>query len=319
MKTKQVLLTVVAIVFLHCLFCFWYRNVLTAGSIARQKESFFEKQKSVPKIWFFGDSHPMLGMNPALLPGSFNFAGTSENYFLNYVRLKQMISEKQKPEILVLPAELHSFSAQGKALVFGHELDDVYWSDRISLSFLNEENMEPSASRWWISAWHFPYAGQFYRIFSQWKKSGYISDSLGFISSEENFGSLTHEEKRASASARFQSHFHSYPPVDSFQIRFLRKTMAVCKSEGIRLVFVQFPVTAEYTTLCLQNPAVIKVDSTLKNELKGYPVLSLRDSFAGSPGFFSDPDHMNTKGAVLVSERIAQFIDSLRKTPAVKP
>lgn len=319
MKTNRVLIPVVVIVALHCLFCFWYRNVLTSDSIARQKESFFQKQMSVPRIWFLGDSHPMLGVNPAFLPGSFNFAGTSENYFLNYVRLKQMISEKQKPEILVLPAELHSISEQGKALVLGHELDDVYWSDRISFSFLYEEKMEPSFTRWWLAARYFPYAGQFYRIFSQWKKNAYTADSLGFISSAEDYGSLTEEERMASASARYQSHFHSYPAVDSFQIRFLRKTMALCKSEGIRLIFVQYPVTDEYRKFCGENAAVLKVDTVLKNEMKGYPVLSMRDSFAGSPGLFSDPDHMNTKGAIQVSERIALFIDSLRKTPAVKP
>ncbi len=319
MKTNRILFFVVLVVGLHVMFNFWYRNVLTADSISRQKESAFEKLKSAPRIWIFGDSHPMLGINPALLPGGFNFAGTSENYFLNYVRLKSLISQNKKPEILVLPAELHSLSAQGKALVLGHELDDVYWSDRISLSFLNEEITDPSFNRWWISASFFPYAGQFYRIFSQFKKSGYRSDSLGFIPTEDNFESLTEQEKKTSAENRFQSHFQSYPAIDTFQIRYLRKTMALCKSEGIRLVFVQFPLTKEYRNLCQVNPAVLKVDSVLDSKLKGYPILSLRYSFAGSPEIFSDPDHVNTKGAAQVTTRIAQFLDSLRKTPASAP
>ena len=319
MKTNRILFFVVLVVGLHVMFNIWYRNVLTADSISRQKESAFEKQKSTPRIWIFGDSHPMLGINPALLPGSFNFAGTSENYFLNYVRLNHLISQKQKPEILILPAELHSLSKQGQALILGHELDDVYWSDRITLSFLNEENTGSSFTRWWLSARFFPYAGQFYRIFSQFKKSGYRSDSLGFIPTEDNFESLTEQEKKTSAENRFQSHFQSYPAIDTFQIRYLRKTMALCKSERIRLVFVQFPVTKQYGNLCMGDAAVLKVDSVLKKELQAYPVLSMRDSFAGSPGLFSDPDHVNTNGAAKVTTRIAQFLDSLRKTPASAP
>jgi hypothetical protein len=60
----------------------------------------------------------------------------------------------------------------------------------------------------------------------------------------------------------------------------------------------------------------VKVDSVLENELKDYPVLSLRHTFAESPELFGDPDHVNTNGAAKVTTRIAQFLDSLRKTPA---
>lgn len=316
MKAYRILFFVLLIVGLHVMFNFWYRNFLTADSISRQKESAFEKQKSTPRIWIFGDSHPMLGINPALLPGSFNFSGTSENYFLNYVRLKHLISGNRKPEILILPAELHSLSNQGQALILGHELDDVYWSDRITLSFLNEENTGSSFTRWWLSARFFPYAGQFYRIFSQFKKTEYRSDSLGFIPTVENFESLTEQERKTSAEIRFQSHYQTYPAIDTFQVRYLRKTMALCTSERIRLVFVQFPVTKQYGNLCRGDAAVLKVDSVLKKELKTHPVLSMRDSFAGSPGLFSDPDHVNTNGAAKVTTRITQFLDSLRKTPA---
>jgi hypothetical protein len=318
MIRNRILLSVALVMGLQCIFNLWYRIGLTSESITRQKELAFEKLKLVPRIWIFGDSHPMMGVNPALLPKSFNFAGTSENYFLNYVRLKHLLSQSQKPEILVLPAELHSLSEQGKSLLLGHELDDVYWSDRISLSFLNEETTEPSFIRWWFSARFFPYAGQFYQIVSQWKKSGYTSDSLGFIPSEKSFGSLTEKERKTSAENRFQSHFRSYPAIDTFQIQFLRRTMKLCKSEGIRLVFVQFPVTAEYRKFCLENAAVLKVDSILRKELKSYPVLSLRDSFAGSPELFSDPDHVNTKGAYQVTKRIVHFMESLRRIPVLK-
>jgi len=317
MRKIQILFFSTALIFIHLGFKWFYSNLLTQNSLVRLKsESFKSKNQSHP-IWIFGDSHPMLGLDPAYLPGSFNFATTSENYFLNFIKLKNLLDKNSPPEILILPAELHSFSKQGKALILGHELDDLFWSQEINWKFINEDSLSPEFKRWWISAWYFPYAGQFYRISSLWKKAPYNIDSHGFTGIQNRFSDLPGKEQKVQIEERLSSHFGNYEEVDNFQIDYLRKIKSLCKRKAIEIVFIEFPVNKDYLIGCQRKKNLVRVDSVIKSETKDFMVLHYREVFKNQTELFSDPDHLNTKGAELISRKVDSVLMEIRKKPAL--
>jgi hypothetical protein len=297
----------------HLVSVWLYSNVLTKNSLQRRKAQLFASQQTTPSVWIFGDSHPMMALDPQYLPGSFNFASTSENYFLNCIKLKGFLKDGKKPEILVLPAELHSFSAQGQSLLLGHEMDDVFWSRQIGPSGIREENLPGTWLRWWISARFFPYAGQFYRFTGLWKSDTMQMSSQGFIGSGHRFSQ--NPDLETETRDRLKSHFGGYEILDSFQTHYLDKIAALCRKEQIQLVLVEFPVSRPYLEGSAGIPGIGTVDSVFNSLEKEIPVLKLRSRFENQPEYFSDPDHLNSKGAKILSQELNVLLAQLRRKP----
>jgi len=304
----------------HALSWILYVNILSAGSLQRQKMVLLEmpKNKSA-KIWIMGDSHPMLGINPDFIPGSFNLASTSEYYFLTELKLKQLLSSGQKPEILILPFDPHSFSAQGNALLLGHELDDYFWSGILSPEKISNKKLPSEYIRWWVGATFFPYAGQFFSL-AAWKKtSPFKLEENGFAPTEENFCSIGKQSMNFQAQVRFKAHFAGHNPHDSLQFSALESILFECSKNGIQVVFVSYPLSDDYKNLAEISGMENQIQLAY-HKIKNPPVwLDYASLFKGKPEYFSDADHLNRNGAEILSRKIKTKLDSLRKTPDARP
>ncbi len=305
---------------LHLFFWLLYVKVLTAEGLQRRKAALFRIEKNkAATTWLMGDSHPMMGLNPDFIPGSFNWAGTSEYYFLTHWKLENLLQKHPTPKTIILPLDLHSFSAQGNALLLAHELDDPFWAGEIGPQEIREQNLSSDYLRWWISARFFPYAGQFYRLLSFWKRETYSLDSNGFVPSTDAISVQNAIARTTSAKARFHGHFRKFSPLDSLQVQALHSIRHLCQQKGIRLILVSFPVSDEYRRFCESDKRLDAVKNVQLSFKRNLIHLDYSRIFEGKPDCFSDPDHLNEKGAEILSRKLRIQIESLRKKPDAIP
>ena len=278
---------------------FFHQYYLMKDTQQNQKETLFRNLHSEKQIWFMGDSHPMLAVNPGFIPDSYNWATRSENFLLTYFKIKFLLNQGFKPKHIYLGAELHSFSAQGKALILNHELDDGWWASKISpFEFKGNEYRIPFL-RWWLTANFASHAGQFYHLKFLFPKpemgfsdNGFFSDSTVWNPEKDSFGLLT---------KKFKSHFGKYDLVDPVQLEFLNKIVDLTQKEGIKLSLIKYPVSKPYLHLAYSKTKSNQIDSIYQGFSGKIEVLDYRTYFLNSPEFFSDPDHLNNAGAKIFS------------------
>jgi hypothetical protein len=320
MKFRNLFTLSLLLIILHLFFWWLYADVLSCDSLQRKKAALFKTERNrQASIWIMGDSHPMMALNPAFIPGSFNQGATSEYFFLTLLKLKAMLSESAPPGFLILPLDMHSFSAQGNALLLNHELDDVFWSQLVDPLEMRHSGLPSAWMRWYLSARFFPYAGQYYRLVASLKKESYQLDSSGFVPAEEDFSTLSQANRQHTAETRFRAHFEKYPPLDSLQMAAFSEIISLCNSKNIRLILLSYPISDEYRR-CAENQLELKSVKSLTDSIKArHCHLDFSRFFSGKPGFFSDPDHLNRRGAAVLSRRLNAALDSIRKIPVEAP
>lgn len=268
-----------------------------------------------------GDSHPMLGLNPDSIPGAINLAGTSEYYFLSYLKLRKALeSGLNKPEIIILPLDLHSFAAHGNMLLKQHELDDPFWSSQIDMQEIISSGLPADFTRWWISARFFPYAGQYYRLFARmFKNEAYALSAKGFAVVHTSFGDLGSAERKKAAEERYRAHFDKYNCFDTLQIQSLKNISNLCFKHKIRLMLVSFPLSGEYLHRAASGACTDSIRSLHRKIAGNAAHFDYSHLFQNNAGFFSDPNHLNAAGAAIFSALLRRDLENLRKKPVGAP
>lgn len=286
-----------------------YSTLLRINSLNEQKQRALDSIGDFPKFWALGDSHVLLGWNPENMPSTFNFATTSEYYALNLQRLNDLLQKHQKPEALILPFELHSFSPLGRKLWLGHEMDDVFWAGIYNPALNPEEKSGSVFRRWWIGARFFPYAGQFYQWTQLGKSPVYPLTKQGVALSDE-----VYDGNPEAARKRACSHFPNGHQVDSLQLQSFLAILKLCREKKIPVLLVSFPVHPSYRA---EVPsASFRFLDSLETTLP-LPVLNTRHLFDSCTHCFMDPDHLNRRGANALMHKIRDEVKAGRITPKI--
>ena len=130
----------------------YYQLVLSNTVLERSYEDFFGSYEGV-RVLFMGDSHPKRGVNPEMIPGSFNFADVGENYIQTYYKLRGVL---EYPGVdvayVVFPVDLHSFSSMRR-----DQLKNAwYWNRFIAYSEVVAEDSDQSFMDvvvWQLKSW----------------------------------------------------------------------------------------------------------------------------------------------------------------------
>lgn len=302
------------LVLLHTASVLLYSNLLRQNSLNQQKQTLLDSAKAFPAFWALGDSHVLFGWNPENQPGMFNFATTSEYYALNLQRLHHLLQTRKKPQALILPFELHSFSPLGRKLWLGHEMDDVFWASIYQPGLNPEERSSSTFRRWWIGARFFPYAGQFYQWTQVGKSPVYPLGPKGAVLTDE-----VYDGNPEAARKRARSHFPEGHQIDPLQVQSFFAILDLCRKEEIPVLLVQFPVHPAYRA---EVPAqsvrfLDSLESTLP--IRAVHARSILDTCQNC---FMDPDHLNRRGAnalmrLIQKELLAGTI--MPKIPAAAP
>ena len=293
------------------------RILIERYSAHAAKDRFFKEINKIPRFLIVGDSHILFSVNPDYFHNSFNYAGGNENYIQTYYKLKDIVEKQKKiPEFILLPIDPSSFCA------FRSErfINDAYWIRYVNFIEVSREKRNYHYLYRYFMARFASYAGNYAYLYNFINplSSYFNSEHSGFVPRHDNFKLDRNKEKSARHQALLYLGDHKYFDHD-MEVYFCRM-MDLCKNHGIGVFLVRIPLSEAYfrniKKLVPVNDLYQKVDSLTKSYPNVHEIWKFQKAYFGHPDYFSNPDHMNVKGAKRFS--IALYKEILSITDPTK-
>jgi len=178
----------------------------------------------------------------------------------------------------------------------------VGWYKKEVLKFLSK----------YINGKFFPYKGQFETIFhlppqtARNRKVPLPKIFQGFVLKTETF----HQNRDKRARQRVRLHFYKHHYLDDELVHYFKKIIGLCAKKKRTLVLVKFPVSKIYFQYTLKRIPVDIIYKTVQSIIQPYGNVRVLDYqnlfFKDDEIYFDDPDHLNQKGAKILSETIRE-------------
>ena len=278
--------------------------------------SALEKKKDHLEVVFVGDSHFQKGIDAQSFENSaFNLSFGRASYIQSYYVLKRYIPQMPSLKLVVIPVDLHTFSA--------YKIDDIdtpfFWSrfvDSSEVSRLTGRKI---------------FAGKFNLLTILDKRLGqeyFVKNVTGtirrFLFREPK--PPTYEERvwadrkqvadKESALSRAKYHLRDRDAFDEAIFIYFKKILKICKENDIQVVILHMPVSKDYAEgarkyikgnereqLNLDDPAY---GTYVCRNLDFHNVYFDRDDF-----FYYEGDHLNPKGRKAFSKLLERQISGI--------
>ena len=296
-----------------------YTSIILSNSLGFRTERQFQAGKQDARILGIGDSHIKYGLHAGYLENSFVVANSAENYIQTYYKLNTYFEDESLDvALIIMSIDLHTFSSYGK-----DRFENIdFWGKYINYYRLALRNNDlPRLISFWLQG-EFAYVGGFDEVSSLLKIQ--LEDQPetelinGYQPKNGFFGEF--ERKEELAALRADYHFKGNDPLDPDLLLYFFKMLELARENNVQVVLVRFPVTAEYYSAASKIPSLVghyeKIDSLLA--LNGYgsiPILDYHDIFWDGQNYFSDPDHLNEQGAILITKMIKNDLEDLYLLP----
>lgn len=261
-----------------------------------------------------GDSHMATGFDPRSFDGSFNFALHGETYIYNYYKLKRVLEDNPRIRTVLLPLDLHSFSAWRA----DRELRDFYWVryvDYLELGRISRRPLEYLNK--YVRGRFFPYLGEYADLLDGGGPDAEAGRAprpelvQGFVLKTGTFD----KNRERQAVRRIRLHLSGHDAFDETAARYFRKILELCSARGKTLVLIKFPVSEPYYRLATKRVPVSEIygraDAMIR-PFRNIRVLDFQKSFFDRDSvLFDDPDHLNQAGAELLTLEIKRRLSDL--------
>lgn len=291
---KLIIFAVMFIILAIVVNIIYYTSELQYTILERTEKQLFALKNEI-QILFLGDSHVLLGADPAHIKNSFNYASGGENYIQTYYKLKNLVDQGFVPPIIVLPVDLHSFSSF-RTDRFDNEW---YWRKIINFYKLAYKEKKLSLLNNEING-IFSFKGKGLQLIKQTDKSKLSEIQRGYTPSDDVFSKL--KNRRQIASDRVASHLKECEIIDPVLLEYFYKILDLAEKNNINLIFIKYPLTEEYYQEALKfipdtqnyyNSVLYKIHNYKNILLLDYQLL-----YGKKPELFKDSDHLNSAGAV---------------------
>ncbi len=296
---------------LFCALQWIYATRVVPKMNVSKSESQFQAMGLHAEILICGDSHAAYDLNPAQVPGSFNYALPSETIEQTFYKLRRALPEMPDLKLIIMPLDLHTFSNYRQ-----RQFADIwYWSDFITVRELAAITGKSAAALWIFKV--FPFIGNG-EEFKGMASGGGTEVIKGWQKHSENFAMDT--EKPLSGRKRAGIHFPNYPQaIDSTMLEFLSRILALTRERHVPVLLLKFPVTPQY----LQAVDAKRIDrAAYYRKVEGIAAAAGGATIWDYQGFiaqdslFNDPDHLNSAGAGVFSAEIAGRLGKSGLLPA---
>jgi len=271
----------------------------------------FIKDKTQIDYLILGDSHAHQAINPQYLPNSFNLAHSANTYVENYYKLRRLLyDEKIKVKYLLLEVDMSSFSSYMKGPM---PLKREFWYYANFVPVKDIRNIT-RASEFEIRIMNiFPVLGRGEDMLALLFQNT-SRQVLGWASYDTN---ISQQNITALVTQRAQSMFLGQKRTDPLLVEYYIKILELAKENNITVILVKYPVLKQYDEE-LNNMNVTKDDyydyiyALASTYLDKYYVLDYYSLFFNQTNYefttsdyFSDPDHVNTMGAEILSQKVS--------------
>jgi hypothetical protein len=302
---------------IHLALVAFHRDRVFGDGVSERTQAQYDAVRGGVHTLILGSSHAKWGIAADALEDAFNLSLGGQTAPESYYVLR---SELADPTVdlhtVILPADSVTFS-DWQSGVFGYR---HWYAPRVDYAAIGRRRGRPLlyAANGFLGEWA-PYAGQRRQILS-YLNTG-ISPQLaahiglamnrGSFSSSDSWAKEPAEKRRATADERARLHFPE-PGFDEVAGEYLRRTLELAREEGLRVLLVRFPLSMEYLLASRPFMESADVDAHLEEILADHPevqVLDARLDYAGLPRLFVDPDHLNQRGARLLTRRVRRILD----------
>ncbi len=308
---RKFLIFLIPLFLINLLIGVYYDQVMKRYSSERVVNRQFEAAGNI-EVLICGDSHSQTAVIPALFPvAAFNFSSSGESYLQTYCKIRAILDEDSGIRTIILPFDLHSFSSFRTERI----IDSLYWRRYIHPLDLAERVGVWFATTNLFEAWLFP---SFYNrtfdlslftldILLGKRRSKQTRLQLGYLSCSSSYMIHTKSQRLSDALRRSNEHFRDNNLVDPILVACFIDILNIAETENVNVVLVSYPVTREYRYCVQQNFGGIHIDSlatSLLNEEYCIHYFDYTGILNDHPSCFMDIDHLNIKGAQLLSSRL---------------
>lgn len=295
-------------------------QVLTYTNLYRSGNQFaLDKEKL--KILVAGDSHPRANVHPDYLDHSFIVASGGEHTILTYYRLADII-EKQGLgiELVILPLDLHTFSDYRKNTFGENGVGGAHWwreyIDYRELCSSKDKLIDLSCWIKFIEA-DFTYLGGIQKIREVVRirfRGGNLSKMYkGFMPGKNDFSK--EDEPLSRALTRARSHLSNRNEFDDVLVKYYIRTIEMLTENGVNVVLVRYPITNPYYRMAGR---IMDIDQFYQSAMEkiweennAIFILDYHDLFWRQNSKFSDPDHLNLRGAIEFTQILQGDLEKL--------
>ncbi|MCF8372385.1 MAG: hypothetical protein K9H64_12225 [Bacteroidales bacterium] len=283
-----------------------YKVIIYNKTDNARKEKQFEEYHGKLKYLFLGDSHSQNTIDPSLIPNSFNFSSANENYIQTYFKLKGIVNELgRKPEYVVLPVDLSSFSSFRTGRFFNASLL-LTFADYLEISIYEKDF---AYIQTWLENEFFMYAGN-YTTISRFLRSrnDFSNMKLGFKGRTGNL--LDQVDVREACEKKAKLYLDGYDPFDAILRDYFVRILDFCQKQDIKVYLMKMPLAKEYVEACNKYFSVDDYYQKIYALSSRYPsvknIFDFQDYFFGQQHFLRNPDHANMEGAQVFSTMLAK-------------
>lgn len=247
------------------------------------------------RIAILGDSIFLTGLDPAIIPDSYNFAWLDANYLANYLTLSWMLrANPERLEVLVLPLDRHSFAARrldGPMGFHKASFADAFRAD-------HHDAQRGRYIRMYIRDRFFPYA-DLPGFWADYQGADAPTFQKGFLAQTDNAVNDANGFAR-SAAKRGGQMFRGKAALDERLGGHFRAILDLAETNDLSVLLVQCPVTREFDDRLRMDVPDDEFDELKRSIVADYPgvnVLNVRDRFLDRHELFNDANHLNLAGA----------------------
>ena len=267
-----------------------------------------------------GDSHLMTALDPDVIKKSINICATNENYIFTYLKLKHFLESNPQINTVVMGFSYHNISKMYGEMYLYHDATEkeIYRRYFILLDESAKSEIKSFRKNFIISYLKydlgFPiqiYSDKF--VFKWLLRRNPILSDFQFVGGYYNSDVVNVNIR--DVKERVKRYYYDdnmvYPGKTMLDIEYLHRILNICEIRGIRIILYNSPVLAVYRNLIPTRN--IEDFETVKNEIltkyKHAEYINHSD-FELEERYFGDGDHVNSKGAKIVSKVIGGIINN---------
>ena len=262
------------------------------------------------KTLILGDSHVARSIDESKLDSTVSLAYFGENNKMNYYKLNYCLNNRYaKPQYVVLPCDIVTYT---EGYHYYRTNKNFYYS---IIPFQEVKNLNKNK----LIA-YYDYLKIKLIPYSEWQYALNRMNVNRQKKSTQNFSNISKNEQERDAAHFIQDELLIGGNKANFYsesaLIYLNKTIKLCKDNGIKLIFVKFPLTQT-----LFNEIKFNVDSTFINyrpaetiiTQNAIPILNFEYLYLNNPELFFDSHHLNMNGKNEFTSVLKQKLDSLYK------
>lgn len=280
-----------------------------------------------PKIHtlIVGDSHPQVGVDPSIIPGSMNIAQSAEGYLFSYYKLRFFLDKNHGISNIILGFSYHNLAKKyQEGFLFDKKETPTTYNKYFVL--LDEEgkritrSLNPDYLVNWLNK-DFGLPLHIYKDNLLQKKllqQPYHPEDFEFFGGfdKREQSNIDPEVIKKKVKRYYLDSTGHYSGISPLMLSYLHKILKLCQKKHITVSLLNTPLLDIYQNQippeAIEKYQAIKID--LLAQYKNVMVLDL----AHQPlphHYFLDGDHINALGARVVSQIAAKALMNQRKSP----